>query len=91
MTSDSQITQLLAEANRGDAEALDALLEAVYRELNVMADRRIRAQREEGKPVTLDPTALVHETYLQSGSSNWPSSGANFATVATSSRSRPES
>ena len=65
MTSDSQITQLLAEANRGDAEALDALLEAVYRELNVMADRRIRAQREEGKPVTLDPTALVHETYLK--------------------------
>jgi RNA polymerase sigma factor (TIGR02999 family) len=65
MASNPSITQLLVEVNRGDAEAMDALLETVYRELSAMADRRIRSQRAEGRPVTLDPTALVHETFLK--------------------------
>lgn len=65
MASNPSITQLLAEANRGGSEAMDALLESVYRELSAMADSRIRSQRAEGRPITLDPTALVHETYLK--------------------------
>lgn len=44
---------------------MDALVEAVYRDLSAMADGRIRAQRDRGdRDISLDPTALVHETYL---------------------------
>jgi RNA polymerase sigma factor (TIGR02999 family) len=59
-----EITAALAAAESGDisARALDDLVELVYQELRVMARRQLA---REGAHVTLDTTALVHETYLK--------------------------
>ena len=58
----NQVTQLLLEAQKGDRGALDRLLPLVYAELRTIAARQLR--RERGGH-TLQPTALVHEAYLQ--------------------------
>lgn len=56
------VTRLL-EAVRGGADgAEDALLAAVYQELRDLARARVRRERD---PVTLQPTALVHEAWLR--------------------------
>ncbi|HEY0778503.1 MAG TPA: sigma-70 family RNA polymerase sigma factor [Gemmatirosa sp.] len=56
------VTALLAAWERGDRPALDALLPSVYGELHAQARRALRAQPAGH---TLQPTALVHETYLR--------------------------
>jgi RNA polymerase sigma factor (TIGR02999 family) len=62
MPSRPDISQLLAGANHGDRDALDALFAAVYQELRVVA----RAQVGRFRPgATLSTTALVHESYLK--------------------------
>jgi RNA polymerase sigma factor (TIGR02999 family) len=58
----TDITQLLAEASRGDQATVDALFEAVYIELRRMAKDYLRDERPDH---TLQPTALVHEAYLR--------------------------
>ncbi len=57
-----EITELLRRIETGDAEARDALFVAVYDRLRGMA-RRQMAGEQSGQ--TLQPTALVHEVYLQ--------------------------
>lgn len=47
---------------RGDAKALDELVEQTYDELRRRASA---AFRREGSGHTLQPTALVHEVYLR--------------------------
>lgn len=67
----SEITQLLRAAEHGDRGAPEQLLPLVYDELRRLAARRLR--REDG-PVTLQPTALVHEAWLRlahQGERNW--------------------
>lgn len=67
----SEITQLLRAAEQGDRSAPEKLLPLVYDELRHLAARRLR--REDG-PVTLQPTALVHEAWLRlahQGERNW--------------------
>lgn len=67
----SEITQLLRAAEQGDPGAPEKLLPLVYDELRRLAARRLR--REDG-PVTLQPTALVHEAWLRlahQGERNW--------------------
>ncbi|HEY2379095.1 MAG TPA: sigma-70 family RNA polymerase sigma factor [Gemmatimonadaceae bacterium] len=56
------ITALLLQWSRGDADALDRLMPVIYEEC-----RRIAAQqiRREHRDHTLDPTAVVHELYLR--------------------------
>ncbi|MEM1181556.1 MAG: sigma-70 family RNA polymerase sigma factor [Acidobacteriota bacterium] len=65
MTSDdpapSDITRLLQDWRAGDPRAIDELVPLVYQPLRQMA---ISHMRREG-PVTLQPTALVHEAYLR--------------------------
>ena len=56
------ITGLIRAVQRGDRGALDALLPMVYQELNQLAHRQ--RQRWHGD-ITLDTTAVVHETYLK--------------------------
>jgi RNA polymerase sigma factor (TIGR02999 family) len=60
--SPSTITRLLRQWGRGDADAGERLLPLVYAELRRRAQRYLRRERREH---TLDPTALVHETYLR--------------------------
>jgi RNA polymerase sigma factor (TIGR02999 family) len=60
-TPDS-VTELLAEASRGNADALDRLLPLVYHELHAIAARYLRREKPGH---TLQPTALVNEAYLR--------------------------
>lgn len=62
MSSQTGITQLLADAGKGDQTALDALLPLVYQELRRLADHYLRQERPDH---TLQATALVHEAYLR--------------------------
>lgn len=56
------VTLLLLEWNRGDAEAREKLIPLVYCELRRLAGRSLRGERGDH---TLQPTALVHEAYLK--------------------------
>lgn len=67
----SEITQLLRAADPAQQGSPDQLLPLVYDELRRLAARRLR--RQDG-PVTLQPTALVHEAWLRlahQGERNW--------------------
>ncbi len=56
------VTQLLRNWQGGDQAARDQLLGIVYDELRRQAARYLRRERPDH---TLQPTALVHEAYLQ--------------------------
>jgi RNA polymerase sigma factor (TIGR02999 family) len=56
------LTQLIHRAQRGDAEAADALYEATYAELRRLARARLRAGP---RHTFLDTGALVHESYVR--------------------------
>lgn len=58
----ADVTRILNAIERGDAEAVNTLLPAVYEELRQMADRQLSY---EGPGHTLQATALVHEAYLR--------------------------
>lgn len=64
------ITELLAEAGRGDSESLNRLFPLVYRELHRLAHRCLRNNRPDE---TLQTTVLIHEAYLRlvGGSASW--------------------
>jgi RNA polymerase sigma factor (TIGR02999 family) len=56
------ITGLLARWQRGEPGAEEALLPLIYAELRRIAARELRRERSDH---TLQPTALVHELYLE--------------------------
>jgi len=56
------ITVLLARWNHGDKAALDELVPLVYAELRRLARSYLRRS---GGQQSLEPTALIHEAYLQ--------------------------
>jgi RNA polymerase sigma factor (TIGR02999 family) len=58
----TDITGLLKAWGQGDQEALEQLTPLVYAELRAQARRYMRNERS---GVTLQSTALVHETYLR--------------------------
>jgi len=63
MTSSSKdVTPLLIAWNQGDESARDKLMPIVYNDLRRLAQRYLRRERSNH---TLQPTALVHETYLR--------------------------
>lgn len=62
MDSDHDVTRLLTDWANGDAQALNELTPLVYKELHQIAASYLRKERY---PHTLQPTALVHETYLR--------------------------
>jgi RNA polymerase sigma factor (TIGR02999 family) len=55
------IDSLIAAAEKGDGAARDALFASLYEELHRLARRELARP---GMPVTLSPTALLHEAYL---------------------------
>jgi RNA polymerase sigma factor (TIGR02999 family) len=60
--SASEITEWLSAWRDGDAGSGERLVEALYDELHAMARRRMRGERHR---LTLQTTALVHETFLR--------------------------
>lgn len=58
----TSVTQLIARLRNGDRTALDELIPLVYTELHKIAEGYLS---NEGRPHTLQPTALVHEAYLR--------------------------
>jgi RNA polymerase sigma-70 factor (ECF subfamily) len=57
-----EITKLLLDMRNGNPEAEESLFALVYHELRRVAARQLRNERQGH---TLQPTALVHEAYLQ--------------------------
>jgi len=62
MKGREEVTLLLNAASVGDRAALDALLSIVYDELRRRAASLMRSERGDH---TLQPTALVHEAFLE--------------------------
>lgn len=62
LTGPRDVTQLLIAWSEGDQAALSDLMPRVYDELHVLARRQMRGERAGH---TLQPTALIHEAYLQ--------------------------
>ena len=63
------VTQILKAVEQGDTKAAEQLIPAVYEELRRLAVRKM-AQEPPGQ--TLQPTALVHEAWLQLGGDEPP-------------------
>ena len=57
-----EVTRLLEAWRHGDATARDELVPVIYRELRRRASARLRHERASH---TLNPTDLVHQTYLR--------------------------
>src|SRR5262245_25957602 len=62
MKQQENVTRLLSAATAGDRAAVEALLPIVYDELRRRAASLMRHER---KGHTLQPTALVHEAFMQ--------------------------
>jgi RNA polymerase sigma factor (TIGR02999 family) len=83
----SDVTRILSAIEQGEPEAAEQLLSLVYAEL-----RRLAAQKlaHEAPGQTLNPTALVHETYLRlfgnGASQHWDSQRHFFASAAEAMR-----
>jgi RNA polymerase sigma factor (TIGR02999 family) len=76
----SHITQLLADWQAGNRDALDQLTPVIYQELHRLAERYMRG---ESAGHTLQATALVNEAYLRLIDSEQPwKSRAHFLGVA---------
>jgi RNA polymerase sigma factor (TIGR02999 family) len=61
-----EITRLLGEVNAGDPASMTPLMDAVYADLEKMAGARLRDRYGVDMPgVTLEPAALVNETFLR--------------------------
>ena len=82
----TDVTRILNSIEQGDAEAINALLPAVYEELRQMADGKLS---KEGPGHTLQATALVHEAYLRlvgSDGNAWSSRTYFFGAAAEAMR-----
>src|SRR5258708_29783754 len=81
-----QVTQILEAVDAGDESAAERLLPLVYDELRRLAAARM-AREAPGQ--TLQPTALVHEAWLQlvgSGNDHWNGRGHFFGAAAEAMR-----
>jgi RNA polymerase sigma factor (TIGR02999 family) len=82
----SGITLALAAVGRGERNATEELFPLVYEELRRMAAARMA---NEAAGHTLQPTALVHEAWLQlagNGAQTWQNRGHFFAAAAEAMR-----
>jgi RNA polymerase sigma factor (TIGR02999 family) len=83
----SDVTRILSAIEQGDPSAAEQLLPLVYDALRKLAARRL-AREAPGQ--TLQPTALVHEAYLQLVGADpppsWDSRGHFFAAAAEAMR-----
>lgn len=82
MSAQAEVTQLLVRWKEGDQAAADQLTPIVYRELHRLAERYLRNERS---AQTLQPTALVHELYMELVSHelpDWESRGHFYGIAA---------
>lgn len=82
MLARADLTGLLQAWSRGEEQALDQLAPLVHRELREMARRILAGERRHGR---LQPTELVHESYLrllQWQTVQWQNRAHFFATTA---------
>jgi RNA polymerase sigma factor (TIGR02999 family) len=82
----SDVTLILAAINRGESRASEELLPLVYGELRRLAAARM-AREAAGQ--TLQPTALVHEAWLQlvgAGERSWQNRAHFFGAAADAMR-----
>jgi RNA polymerase sigma factor (TIGR02999 family) len=83
----SDVTRILSDLAKGDAQAAGELLPLVYDELRKLAAARMAA---ESSNQTLQPTALVHEAYLRligsADEAKWENRGHFFAAAAEAMR-----
>ena len=82
----SEVTRILTAIEQGDAKSTDELLPLVYNEL-----RRMAAHKMANEPAghTLQPTALVHEAWLQlvdSPNQSWQNRAHFFGAAAEAMR-----
>jgi RNA polymerase sigma factor (TIGR02999 family) len=78
---DVDITRLLKRHQSGDPDALHELIPHVYQELRRLAQYHLQAN---GRGITLQPTALVHEAYLHlfnGQSMDWQNRAHFFHTI----------
>jgi RNA polymerase sigma factor (TIGR02999 family) len=78
----ADLTGLLQAWSRGEEQALDQLAPLVHRELREMARRILSGERRDGR---LQPTELVHESYLRLlewHTVQWQNRAHFFATTA---------
>jgi RNA polymerase sigma factor (TIGR02999 family) len=77
---EGEVTRLLQDARAGDAIALEQVVSRVYDELKRVAGRQLRRQAGH----TLQPTELVHESYLKlvRGGAAAASDRAHFLAIA---------
>jgi RNA polymerase sigma factor (TIGR02999 family) len=82
LPSAGEITSLLAAVRRGDSKAESNLVELVYDEFHARAQKYMRRERPGH---TLQPTALVHETYLRlmrDNAADWQDRAHFYATAS---------
>jgi RNA polymerase sigma factor (TIGR02999 family) len=82
----SEVTLILQAIGRGESRASEALMPLVYEELRRLAAARM-AQESAGH--TLQPTALVHEAWLQlvgAGERSWQNRAHFFGAAADAMR-----
>jgi RNA polymerase sigma factor (TIGR02999 family) len=83
----SEVTQILAAVERGEAHAAEQLLPLVYDELRKLAAARMAA---EAPGQTLQATALVHEAYVRlvdaGKAQHWNTRGHFFGAAAEAMR-----
>ena len=82
----SEVTQILEAVGRGEKQGAEALFPLVYDELRRLATARM-AQEDAGH--TLQPTALVHEVWLQlvgAGDRTWNNRRHFFGAAADAMR-----
>ncbi len=66
MSSSPDITRMLREVDAGEPGAMDALMEAVYEDLQRVASRHMTERMGAGLPgVTLEPAGLVNESFMK--------------------------
>lgn len=85
MTQQPDVTALLKAVNQGDPQAHEALITALYRELQRLASSLMKRERPGH---TLQPTALVNEVYLRlvQGSPQWSNRAHFFGAAARAMR-----
>ena len=82
----SDVTLILDAINRGESQAAEKLMPLVYEELRRMAAARMAS---EAAGQTLQPTALVHEAWLQlvgDGNRSWENRAHFFGAAADAMR-----
>lgn len=85
MSDKRQLTQILNAASSGDPAAANTLVDLVYQELHVLAQRLMRGEQTGH---TLQPTALVNEAYMRllDGKSEWENRRHFFGAAARAMR-----